>query len=100
MTLICNHEWTSRSGYDSGSRCSKCGKITNREIDTKKSEELGKNVLKENSLIASIKADYFPELFCEHSWRGRSGYDSGSVCSKCGKLTDNDLHSPKRKSKP
>lgn len=100
MELFCKHNWTSRSGYDSGSICSKCGKITNREIDIKKSEEFGLGTLKDDSLFEAIKKDYFPELFCEHSWKGRSGYDSGSVCVKCGKLTDTEMPTSKRKSKP
>jgi hypothetical protein len=30
-------------------------------------------------------------LFCDHDWQPRSGYDSGSFCSKCYKLTEKEF---------
>lgn len=30
-------------------------------------------------------------LFCDHDWQPRSGYDSGSFCSKCYKFTDKEF---------
>lgn len=39
-------------------------------------------------------------LFCDHDWQPRSGYDSGSFCSKCYKLTEKEFGVTERQSPP
>lgn len=80
--MFCKHQWKTRSGYDSGSVCEKCGAMTDREIDLEKSEKNGRTVLKDSAFTHFLKTA-FPELFCKHKWKARSAYDSGYICVKC-----------------
>ena len=54
MALFCDHDWNTKTGMDSGSYCSKCGKSSEKEIDLSKSSGLNNGTLKES--IATIRA--------------------------------------------
>lgn len=45
--MFCSHDWASRSGMDSGSYCTKCYKISEREVDRSKSGGLNDGVLEQ-----------------------------------------------------
>jgi hypothetical protein len=53
MGIFCDHNYTSRTGMDSGSICTKCGKTSSKEIDINKSSGLNNGTL-ENK-ITSIR---------------------------------------------
>lgn len=85
--MFCKHQWKTRSGYDSGSICEKCSAMTDREIDTEKSKQIGETVLKSSPLSRFLQKT-LPEVFCRHQWKQRSAYDSGYTCSKCHAMKD------------
>lgn len=53
MSLFCNHDWAPKTGMDSGSYCSKCGKSSEKEISI--SESGGLNAGKLQEKISNIR---------------------------------------------
>ena len=56
MSLFCDHDWQSRTGMDSGSYCTKCKKISSREVDVNKSSGLNNGTLE--SRIDTVRKKY------------------------------------------
>jgi hypothetical protein len=52
--MFCNHDWTPRTGMDSGSFCSQCGKITEKEINISLSSGLNNGTLEKNNCFLKI----------------------------------------------
>lgn len=53
MGLFCNHDWAPKTGMDSGSYCTQCGKSSEKEIDISKSGGLNNGILQDK--ISSIR---------------------------------------------
>ena len=53
MSIFCNHDWATKTGMDSGSYCTKCSSVSNKEVDISKSSGLNDGVLKEK--IKNVK---------------------------------------------
>jgi hypothetical protein len=56
MSLFCDHDFVSRTGMDSGSICTKCKKISSREVDINKSGGLNNGTLE--SRIDTVRKKY------------------------------------------
>lgn len=77
MSLFCDHDWQPRTGMDSGSHCSKCNKISNKEVSSpssglsngslqtridqfrQKNREINIHEQTEDSLLTKIKKSFF-----------------------------------------
>lgn len=77
MSLFCDHDWQPRTGMDSGSHCSKCNKLSDREVSSpssglsngslqnriqelrEKNKQINITEQPEDSLLTKIKKSFF-----------------------------------------
>ena len=65
--MFCDHDYISRTGMDSGSMCTKCGKMSDKEIDRSRSGGLNNGqLLNEHKSFLKIAKDILtPNAFKE-----------------------------------